>query len=1369
MQIFQDTIFEVGTRVWSIEPPKPSMMVAVKATFDLIHGGLAALATEQEPLTEGLYHDDDPAETVRYASDYAFVKPQAELLLMGHAHAPGGRPVERLEAEVSVGELTKRFVVFGDRFWRLIDGDIAATPPQPFDAIPLRWEHAFGGPAVEANPVGAGLTALDGGEIPLPNIEDPGDLIVEPRSYPRPAGAFPIPSTWPERAALLGTCDEQWRKRRFPFPAEDFDPAYFNAAPRDLRLARAFPEDVPIALRNLAAGTPELVTRLPGLRPRAFVEWEPERGWGLNEVALLLDTITLDTDTARAICLWRGLVRLPGTKLEPNGVARLLVLDEPASRRSTPEECRDRVTSRGRRAVTSGAELEEAQDQSQELWVSVDIDVGALDQTGYEPSVLLEPWSTGEVSAVQIQTGEIPAFSKLSFAVTPDAVEGARRDPSLAGRLSALAEPPVIEEPKEPPRLEPIATPSEPEDGRDQPWLTPIVPPVRPIPPTQVTPAVTPEVLRRDGDSEPTTAVPAITPEMLGKGLTPAKTELFRPEEVEPEATVMLDLEEEDAEETTLLPPLEEEEPEPTVMLELERAEARAPSQEIPSVSVEVAEEWRSLEVLVEEEERAALAGEEGVAPEAPEAEVVEEEAKERAPAILPIECRIKNLTPFVVGTKLTAVEPPRPSLTVVVRGRFDLVPDGLAALSRDDAERDGLAAGAWAKGLLADDDGLGEVLSPDDMADFKVRADILLRGSCYTPDGRPMPRCPVGFQVGTWRKALWVVGQRTWREGFFGAKASEPMPFRQMSLSYSHSFGGPGFPFNPVGRGLGTVTLPNIESPNEPIRTPRDRPAPAGFGPINAEWFPRFSKRSRKSGATWLKTRAPAFPPDFDWTFFNEAPEDQQLQGYLKGDEWLRLQNLHRTHPVLETRLPGLRIRCFVDDREERLREVSMNLDTLVVDTDAGQVLLTWRGVTPVSDCELEDVTALLIDSEPLSENPKDLDHYQGVLERVEASPVNLDGFLPVEELALFEAKRRGDGQASSAALTTVVTRDVGDRSEARSIVRPSLEVVKDTPFEADWFAWKTRSGQSCLTAVVKGTFDLAESGRCFIAPDQAPIAGDVHREGEPERDLRFESDLANLKLRGECLVVGSCYAPGGLPVPSTLAACKIGPLAKVMAIFGDRRLDRSGDTMGEPAPFTVMPLGWDRAFGGPGSRLNPLGRGLEGDALPNIEDPNDLIRDVRSRPKPLGAFPIPRTWPARSALTGLADESALAATWPRLPDGFDLAYFNAAPPDQRIDGFFRGDEEITLVNLHPKLPKLRCRLPGLAVMVFLKQAGREALRPLTTELDTITVDTDTGKVFCLWRAVTELPPASIRDLTHLFVAHRRLDGHARPETLWP
>lgn len=324
-------------------------------------------------------------------------------------------------------------------------------------------------------------------------------------------------------------------------------------------------------------------------------------------------------------------------------------------------------------------------------------------------------------------------------------------------------------------------------------------------------------------------------------------------------------------------------------------------------------------------------------------------------------------------------------------------------------------------------------------------------------------------------------------------------------------------------------------------------------------------------------------------------------------------------------------------------------------------------------------------------------------------------------------------------------------------------MELIKDTPFEVAWQVWQSRPGRSCLTVVIKGSFDLVERGDCPISASQELPTGDAHIDEDTEASVRTESDFAPIKPQGECYVVGSCYQPGGRPGTIALVAFTIGSVMKKMAVVGDRHFQGLISKQTDPEPFTVMPLCWERSFGGAKSPTNPVGLGMEKVLragkkvvpLPNIENPDELIRTRRQRPAPIGSFPIPRSWRQRMGLAGSYDAKWLAKRWPGLPDDFDWSYHNGAPPDQRIEGYFRGDETITLLNLHPDSSKVSCKLPGLRVAAFLRAGDKGHLRSLGPELDTITVDTEAKQVFCLWRAVLDLGATTLDGSETLFVVH--------------
>jgi uncharacterized protein YjbI with pentapeptide repeats len=264
------------------------------------------------------------------------------------------------------------------------------------------------------------------------------------------------------------------------------------------------------------------------------------------------------------------------------------------------------------------------------------------------------------------------------------------------------------------------------------------------------------------------------------------------------------------------------------------------------------------------------------------------------------------------------------------------------------------------------------ELVYPSDFVPFKPRADILFIGAAHAPSEQSVTHLEVAVRVGELKKALFVVGDRSWQRRFLlWSRTSNATTFKSMPIAYQRSYGGGKSKTNPVGLGYDKKRLPNIESRDYPIRKRRDRPLPAGFGPIAPDWEPRRSKVGTYKG-NWLKERWPWSPDDFDWSFFNAAPDDQQVENYLRGDEELEFQNLHPKYPTYRSRLPGLRARAFVQielpDTEPEFREVKMNLDTLWIDMESEKLILVWRGLTPVCSVKFKEVTHLAALTEQLA-----------------------------------------------------------------------------------------------------------------------------------------------------------------------------------------------------------------------------------------------------------------------------------------------------------------------------------------------------------------------------------------------------------------
>ncbi len=330
-------------------------------------------------------------------------------------------------------------------------------------------------------------------------------------------------------------------------------------------------------------------------------------------------------------------------------------------------------------------------------------------------------------------------------------------------------------------------------------------------------------------------------------------------------------------------------------------------------------------------------------------------------------------------------------------------------------------------------------------------------------------------------------------------------------------------------------------------------------------------------------------------------------------------------------------------------------------------------------------------------------------------------------------------------------------------------MKLLTDSPFAAGWIPCTVKPPQSSLLVVVKATYDVIGPDALADATDPALPTGDAYFDDEPEGSLLYASDFAPWKPAGECFVVGSAHAAGGQAVPQLTCALKLGPIQKEVRVTGDRRFTDALGGVGPAEPFTRLPLSWERSFGHPGHPENPVGRGARdedgrGARLPNLEDPARPMRAIDDRPPPHGLGPIAPMWPARFRYAGTYDAAWQRERWPWLPADFAWEHYLVAPPDQRAQGYWRGDEEVALTNLHPNFPRVRARLPGVLPRAFLKRPGVDALADVPLTLDTVVVDSDAGRILLVSRGLVDVEPADLASIEHVFVTTQRLGAGLSP-----
>jgi hypothetical protein len=224
---------------------------------------------------------------------------------------------------------------------------------------------------------------------------------------------------------------------------------------------------------------------------------------------------------------------------------------------------------------------------------------------------------------------------------------------------------------------------------------------------------------------------------------------------------------------------------------------------------------------------------------------------------------------------------------------------------------------------------------------------------------------------------------------GGFDQRAEQDLPpippsfiksFGDINFEYSSVYR---YPRNPCGKGYAVINqkgvledfnLPNLEDINNLIRPNEliinqyenwiNQPIPMATDWVNAAWFPRIVYFG-------------IFPFDRKFNLVKELPETTKryltqeilnenfIEGdnysnaangahpglqfpYLKGNEKIKLTNIHPTKQEFVLQLPGDRPKIWVDGRNGTLKPTTPVIHTIVIEPDEGRLSIVWRGSAP-------------------------------------------------------------------------------------------------------------------------------------------------------------------------------------------------------------------------------------------------------------------------------------------------------------------------------------------------------------------------------------------------------------------------------------
>jgi hypothetical protein len=320
-------------------------------------------------------------------------------------------------------------------------------------------------------------------------------------------------------------------------------------------------------------------------------------------------------------------------------------------------------------------------------------------------------------------------------------------------------------------------------------------------------------------------------------------------------------------------------------------------------------------------------------------------------------------------------------------------------------------------------------------------------------------------------------------------------------------------------------------------------------------------------------------------------------------------------------------------------------------------------------------------------------------------------------------------------------------------------LKLINATGMAAGYTLGMEPSGAESLVVAIKGTFTLPPRGeQPQLAEEQVPLTDADKFTGEPGLSaVTAECDWAPAKPRCDILLNGSAYAPGGKATQRVQVGIKVGAWQKLFMVVGDRNW-RGGPVprAGAPEPFEVMPISYDRAFGGvdnfhpdPAQHRtylpNPVGRGyhrllepylVDNTPLPNTEETNAPVTTPNGDYRSMSFGAIGRNFLARYPLAGTYDQNWQDNVFPFLPADFNPAYFQAAPEDQQVDKIV-GGEPVILLNLTPD-GRRDFQLPvgDVPVVFFGRKSERDEMKAV---IDTVIIEPDAARLMIIWR--TSLP----------------------------
>jgi hypothetical protein len=335
-----------------------------------------------------------------------------------------------------------------------------------------------------------------------------------------------------------------------------------------------------------------------------------------------------------------------------------------------------------------------------------------------------------------------------------------------------------------------------------------------------------------------------------------------------------------------------------------------------------------------------------------------------------------------------------------------------------------------------------------------------------------------------------------------------------------------------------------------------------------------------------------------------------------------------------------------------------------------------------------------------------------------------------------------------------------------------------------------ENQAGTPIFSVLAKRTYDIRPGHEAVRAEQDHPLVkADVYYDdGAPDSPtVQYETDLVAYKLATDIVLIGKAYAASAKPTAQMNVALEVAGRNKTLRVTGDRRCvyrDSRAPSFTDPVPFTEMEIRYDRAYGGKdlksipnlefhyprnhsgtGVVLKNVREAVDGLALPNVEDPADLLtpeRVIMGEPERWNRQPLPqgfgwfqKSWYPRCSFVcsmppfvGIEDvlreeelglvpkgQIALARQF-KLPR-YDARFHNGASLGFVLP-YLSGGEPVKLTGLTPE-GQLKFTLPNDRPRAMLDIGLGENELPMV--LHTVLIRPDERQVDLVWGGAHEYP----------------------------